>query len=350
LGTLLANATISNIVGLPTGAFWNAASNSISVSPATSGNAKNNPYTVRGTATKADGSKVDITLTVDIDNSPTLVAPFTAVSAIEDAAITVDVLSHFAGSNGDTLQIADAKSDQGTVVIAGKNISVTRKAAFTGDATVEVTVADGRGGTVTKSFSITVKASAVDAPTTINLKVGSVTPSSAIVACGIVDADGSEATCMLKTQGAEVMRWQQGEAKTLTGLTSGAIYTVYLDGFANSRKPDSSVVAVPVNQFVSFTTTQALDTTPPVITLNGAAVVSVNAGFTYTEPGATWTDHVDGSGVVTDITGTVNTGVLGTYTRTYRKTDAAGNTGTANRTVNVVCPPPLVTFPDGTCG
>lgn len=45
LGTLLVNATISNIVGLPTGAVWNATSNSISVSPATSGNTKNNPYT-----------------------------------------------------------------------------------------------------------------------------------------------------------------------------------------------------------------------------------------------------------------------------------------------------------------
>jgi hypothetical protein len=84
----------------------------------------------------------------------------------------------------------------------------------------------------------------------------------------------------------------------------------------------------------------AADTTPPVITLNGAASISLAIGGTYTELGATWTDAVDGSGAVTTITGTVNTAVAGSYTRTYSKTDAAGNTGTATRTVTVSDPTP----------
>ena len=67
-------------------------------------------------------------------------------------------------------------------------------------------------------------------------------------------------------------------------------------------------------------------------------------GGTYTELGATWTDAVDGSGTVSDITGSVNTAAVGSYTRTYRKTDVAGNVGTATRTVTVnAAPDPMPT-------
>ncbi len=37
-----------------------------------------------------------------------------------------------------------------------------------------------------------------------------------------------------------------------------------------------------------------VDTTPPVITLVGANPFTVNQGGTYTDPGATATDNVDG--------------------------------------------------------
>jgi hypothetical protein len=81
--------------------------------------------------------------------------------------------------------------------------------------------------------------------------------------------------------------------------------------------------------------TPAPDTQKPTITLAGANPLSVVQGTAYTEPGATWTDNVDGTGAVTAISGTVNTATVGTYTVTYSKTDAAGNTQTATRTVNV---------------
>jgi hypothetical protein len=84
----------------------------------------------------------------------------------------------------------------------------------------------------------------------------------------------------------------------------------------------------------SFTVT-VRDTTPPVVTLNGAAVMSVQAGTSFVDPGASAVDTV--SGVLPVIaTGTVNTAVLGSYTRTYTATDAAGNTGSASRVVNVI--------------
>ena len=81
------------------------------------------------------------------------------------------------------------------------------------------------------------------------------------------------------------------------------------------------------------------DTTPPVITLQGANPLSLLVGESYVEPGYTATDDVDGdltSQVV--VTGIVNTAVEGTYPLTYTVSDAAGNTGTALRTVNVSAP------------
>ena len=86
------------------------------------------------------------------------------------------------------------------------------------------------------------------------------------------------------------------------------------------------------------------DTVAPVITLNGDEVMSVEAGTSYTDPLATATDDVDGDVSVTT-TGTVDTSTVGTYTLTYSATDAAGNTGSATRTVNVVdTTPPTITL------
>ncbi|EDP70931.1 putative surface protein [Flavobacteriales bacterium ALC-1] len=80
------------------------------------------------------------------------------------------------------------------------------------------------------------------------------------------------------------------------------------------------------------------DTTAPVITLNGASTINVNVGTSFTDPGATATDNVDGnltSSIV--VTGSVNTNAVGAYTLNYNVSDAAGNAATqVSRTVNVV--------------
>ena len=77
------------------------------------------------------------------------------------------------------------------------------------------------------------------------------------------------------------------------------------------------------------------DTTNPVITILGSNPATVTQNSTYTDAGATATDNVDGTVNVTT-SGTVNTATVGAYTITYSATDAAGNTATATRTVNVV--------------
>jgi hypothetical protein len=79
------------------------------------------------------------------------------------------------------------------------------------------------------------------------------------------------------------------------------------------------------------------DVTAPVITLLGDNPMNIEMGGTFTDPGATANDAVDGD-LTSAITasGTVSTDSPGVYTRNYVVSDDAGNAGTASRTVNVL--------------
>ncbi len=88
------------------------------------------------------------------------------------------------------------------------------------------------------------------------------------------------------------------------------------------------------NSATATRTVNVVDTTPPVITVNGANPATVECHTSYTDAGATATDSCAGSISVTS-SGTVNVNVPGTYTITYTANDGY-NTATATRTVNVV--------------
>jgi hypothetical protein len=92
---------------------------------------------------------------------------------------------------------------------------------------------------------------------------------------------------------------------------------------------------------------RGLDQTPPVVTLAGAAEIDLTVGSTYTDAGATALDAVDGVRPVT-VSGVVNTAAAGVYTLTYTAVDAAGNRGTATRTVTVTVPAAPVLSASGT--
>ena len=82
---------------------------------------------------------------------------------------------------------------------------------------------------------------------------------------------------------------------------------------------------------ISSETSTPPDSVSPVITVLGDNPATVELGDVYTDAGAT---ADTGETVVTS--GVVDTNTVGAYTLTYTATDAAGNTGTATRTVNVV--------------
>ncbi len=86
------------------------------------------------------------------------------------------------------------------------------------------------------------------------------------------------------------------------------------------------------------------DTTAPVITLNGSDPDTVSQGSgTYSDPGAIASDAVTSS-ITVQVSGTVNTNVLGDYVLTYDASDGANNAATpVARTVHVVdTTPPVI--------
>jgi hypothetical protein len=116
-------------------------------------------------------------------------------------------------------------------------------------------------------------------------------------------------------------------------------------GFTKERytEDDTGYTGPETNEGDGPASAGASDTMKPVITLLGESPMTITVGGTYTEPNATASDR--GTGATVDltsdivITGTVNTDVIGEYTKIYTVTDAAGNTATKTRTVNVVALP-----------
>ena len=92
-----------------------------------------------------------------------------------------------------------------------------------------------------------------------------------------------------------------------------------------------------------------IDVTPPVLTLNGEANITLEQNTAYIELGATARDAVDGN-VSVNISGNVDTSTVGIYTMTYSATDHAGNTAHTTRDISVVAgaiadtTPPLITL------
>ncbi|VVB75331.1 HYR domain protein [uncultured archaeon] len=83
-------------------------------------------------------------------------------------------------------------------------------------------------------------------------------------------------------------------------------------------------------------TVSVVDTTSPVITLNGDNPMTVQVHNAYSEADASVTDNYD-TGLTAAITGSVDVDTVGTYTRYYNAVDSHGNSAIeVTRTVNVV--------------
>lgn len=125
---------------------------------------------------------------------------------------------------------------------------------------------------------------------------------------------------------------------TATDAVDGTV-TVTKSGTVNSNAVGSYSIVYSARDNAGNTATKTRtvivsDQTAPVITITGANPTTVAQGSTFTDPGATATDAVDGAVVITK-TGMVNTSVIGTYSITYSAKDKVNNTTTATRTVYV---------------
>ena len=88
------------------------------------------------------------------------------------------------------------------------------------------------------------------------------------------------------------------------------------------------------NTSTATRTVNVNDTTNPVINLLGDNPMTVEALSLFSDPGATATDNYDNNLNITT-SGTVNTGVVGSYTITYSTSDSSGNSASNTRTVKV---------------
>jgi PKD repeat protein len=79
------------------------------------------------------------------------------------------------------------------------------------------------------------------------------------------------------------------------------------------------------------------DKTPPVLTLMGALVDTVDVGTSWTEPGYTAIDLLDGNLTsLVSVNSSLDVNTTGVYEITYSVSDAANNTATAKRSIRVI--------------
>ncbi len=99
------------------------------------------------------------------------------------------------------------------------------------------------------------------------------------------------------------------------------------------------------NSATAVRTVTVIDTTPPLVTVNGGTPLTVEMGTPYVDPWATAVDNVDGvlaATAVSNVISPTQTEVI------YSATDLAGNTASATRVLNFVdtTPPTLTLFGD----
>ena len=150
---------------------------------------------------------------------------------------------------------------------------------------------------------------------------------------------------VIAVSGASTVNHEQGATYTDQGATAtdavdGSVSVVTTGSVGTNAGTYTLTYTATDSAGNSATATRTVivaDTTAPAITLVGSASITHEQDTSFTDPGVSAMDTVDGSVAVVS-TGSVDSAVVGTYTLTYTATDAAGNEATATRTVIVEAP------------
>ncbi len=263
-------------------------------------------HPVSYTVTDASGNTASATRTVSVSDT---LAPSIALNGLAAMKLECGVDSY--------TELKAVASDLCSGNLTGSIVTTGGvNAAAVGNYLVSYKATDAAG--LSASVSRTVQVEDTRAPVltlngastmTLECKVGSYTEQNATAS----DACGGNLTGSITRSG------------TVNAALKGS-YPVKYD------VTDASGNAASVTRTVNVTDTKA-----PVVTLVGAASMSVTLGGTFTDPGATATDICSGTLSVVK-TGSVNTAVSGTYTLTYKATDGAGLSSSVTRTVTVSAP------------
>ena len=253
---------------------------------------------------------------VSMDASPTITKSI--VSAVNDGVTALGSVS---------------ANETVTWSISGSGVSISSSGVVTLDSAANYQVATSH------SFTINATDSIGNVTSTGALSVSVVDATAPTITSGVVSSVNDGDTALGSMSSNEAVTW----SITGSGVSISSSGAVTLDSAANAGSATShSFTVTATDGSGNATTTGTLsvpvvDTTAPVISLVGNAVVSLELGTAYSDAGATATDTKDGT-VTSSITtvSDVDVNTVGTYTVTYNVADVAGNTATqVTRTVNV---------------
>lgn len=257
-------------------------------------------------------------------------------------------------STSATPVVANAGPDQ-TVECAGATTSVTLDGtASTGSGTLTYT---WKEGTTTLGTGATLVTSLPAGTHNITLTVSS--SASGSDDDGVVISIVDTLAPTINLNGANPMTVECHNAFSDPGATASdtcagdLTSSISVSGSVNSNAVGSYTLTYSVSDgshsATATRTVNVVDSTAPVITVNGPNPMTVECHTSFTDPGATANDTCAGSFPAT-ASGSVNVNVPGTYTITYNASDPSGNPAAAQaRTVNVVdTTAPVITVNDNT--
>ena len=276
-----------------------------------------------------------------------------------------------------TYNVSDAAGNAATEVVRTVNVNPDTTApviTLNGSATINLNVGDNYtelGATASDNIDGDITANIIIGGDVVNGNVAG----TYLVTYNVSDAAGNNATEVVRTVnvildttapvitliGSANISLELGDSFTDPGATAtdnvdGDITSSIVVGgdAVDTNTAGSYVITYNVSDAAGNAATQVTrtvtvnpDATAPVITLNGASVIDLTEGDTYTELGATATDNIDGDISANIIIGgdVVNANTAGTYVVTYNVSDAAGNV--ANQVIRTVNVAPAPTCNDG---
>ncbi|MBW1296019.1 immunoglobulin-like domain-containing protein [Aquimarina litoralis] len=256
-------------------------------------------YTVTYNVSDAAGNDaVEVTREVTVSDTTIPV-----ISLTGDAAVTVEAGTTYSDAGATASDSLDGDITAAIVTVNPVNTAVA------GVYTITYNVSDVAGN---NAVQVTREVTVVDTTIPVITRLGSATVT---VEIGTTYTDAG-ATAFDSLDGDIT-----GDIVTVNPVNTSVlgVYTVTYnvsDGAGND--------AVQVTREVTV-----VNTSVPVITLSGDATVTVEAGTTYTDAGATASDSVDGDITAAVVTvNPVNTAIPGIYTVTYNVTNSAGNAAT----------------------
>jgi surface protein len=316
-----------------------------------------------GEAADPDSQAPIITLNGDIDINVTIDDDYQDLGAIAqdniDGNITITTVGQVDTSALGTYIITYTATDSaGNSIFISRTVNVLERdltpLVITLNGAAQVSIREDTRYSELGAIAVDAVNGPVDV--VISSNINAATPGSYIVNYSAVDSAGNrvnvtrtvnviDATAPVITlNGQRVLRQNEDTAYTEVGASAtdnlDLTVDVVISGTLNPATPGTYTLTYTATDMEgnTATTTRTItfsDITPPVIMLVGASNITTSFNSPYTDAGATATDN-SGEIINVTVTGAVNPAILGGYELTYTATDAAGNTTSQIRTINIV--------------